>query len=201
MQSDQSLKYGHGGASRGRCRSGRRYAHILNQFSAPQNHEAPIQIEERKSHSADALRRVTRLAKYIFDILRSPVLAMTDVFVERGHGAAWRREREMAALSHVLSGVSKQQCRVVDVLDDLRADRMGRPAPLACGRIHGLQQVTLNEPGSRNLLRRNRNAGLAQFHAKQLCVRIPLPNGSDHIARAASDIQNASALSPAFYTQ
>ncbi len=73
--------------------------------------------------------------------------AVADVAVERRAGAAGDGDDQPAARCQVLRGVAQQDVGLVDMLEDLRADRYRRSAPLIVCQLGRGHQVALGESG------------------------------------------------------
>jgi hypothetical protein len=110
--------------------------------------------------------------------------------VERGHRPAGRCDDEPASGSEVSGRVREQPARIVDVLEDLRANRMRRPAAKAFLGLNLLEQISLKEKRARNLLSRDIGPCRTQLQAENLSPRKRVPNGACKVAGPGTDVEH-----------
>src|SRR5271166_5228767 len=86
---EQNVKCGHNHTGQARAGRAPLSVNIFNQLFSPQNNHTSVEIEERKTGSLRVLWNVSRLPQKALNLIRTIVLAMANMFVERGHGTTW----------------------------------------------------------------------------------------------------------------
>ena len=96
-------------------------------LAARDDHE-PVQVEERKARAAQIDDVEPRVAQRRIEQATAEVAAVPDVPVEGRHRAGGHRDDETAPGREERPDVAKHRRRVVEVLEDLGADGVRRPA-------------------------------------------------------------------------
>src|SRR5215472_11167505 len=115
---------------------------------------------------------------------------MSDVPVERRHWSARDRHNNSALRCQERTGGNQQARWVVDVLQHLRADRVGCPALQLWWRFAVPEQVTPNKFRCRNLPPGDLQADVTDVEPTQLSARMGCVQPYHEIALAAADIDD-----------
>src|SRR5450432_2275487 len=156
----------------------------------PARHDGqPIQIEEREARAADQIHLEPGAADDLREERGCEVTTMADVMIELRHRAAGHRDHDAAPGRQEGSDVAEQRRRLVDVLEDLRADGVGGPAPQLVGQLEGLHEIALKKSSPGHFSGSDLDASLAEIEAHDLDIGVARHDVAGEVPLPAPQIQ------------
>lgn len=164
---------------------------ILSQFVPPKDYDGPVDVEKGETGAGGSFRLKSGAAQQIAQHFRGVVVAVADMFVEGGHGAAGDSDDEATARRQIALHVEQERQWLVQVFEDFGADGMRRPGVQVVWDGGRLEKVTLGESGGWDFAASHLNPRLAQFQTDNPGLRQPLDQVSRKVTLAATDVENS----------